>query len=108
MRAAMKQALGAVTMAVALSTVSTGLAAAQGAIADHVTPSGAYDQERLGPLGMHKCRAYRKVRKHSDEMQAADHGQLSPGDTKRLMAELSHVRHSAPVKLTPADCGVPL
>jgi hypothetical protein len=67
-------------------------ALAQGAVANHITPSREYDQ----------------LRAHSDAMQAADGGRLTPGDTRRLMAELAAARRTPPAHLTPADCGVPL
>ena len=107
----MRQALRRSLAATAVLTLALGAAraaSAQGPVSGHVSPSGEYDQERLGAGGLQKCTAYRKVRQHSDEMQAADHGVLSPGDTHRLMVELKQAKHMAPRKLTPADCGVPL
>ena len=108
MKQARGRAPGAGMAALVLATACAGVAAAQGAVAHHMTPSREYDQERLGSIGLAKCKAYKAVRRHSDEMQAADHGMLSPGDTRRLMAELTAAKHRPPVKLTPGDCGVPL
>ena len=100
--------LGAAAATLAILAGSMGAAAAQAPVSGHMTPSREYDQERLGPLGLEKCRAYKAVRRRSDQMQAADHGALTAGDTHRLTAELASVRHRAPRHLTPADCGVPL
>ncbi len=108
MTPALKPISGGLGLGLMLAVSMTTLATAQTPISGHVTPSGAFDQEHLGPGGLHKCRAYKQVRHHSDEMQAKDHGQLTPGDTRRLIAELSRARHMPPAKLTPADCGVPL
>jgi hypothetical protein len=97
--------------ALALSAFLAGgapAAYAQGAVADHMTPSREDDQERLGAAGLQKCAAYKHVRTHSAALQAADHGDLTPADRRRLDVELARARDLPPTRLTPADCGVAL
>lgn len=61
--------------------------------------------EHLGAAGLEKCRAFGKVRKDAEQLQAAGHGPISRLERQRLEAELAAVERRAPKSVTQATCG---
>ena len=62
----------------------------------------------FGADGLHKCRAFHKVREHAAELQRAEGGRLTRRDRKNLEAELRRAKSMPPAYATPVRCGVPL
>jgi hypothetical protein len=62
----------------------------------------------LGPSGLHKCSAFRKVREHTSQLQASDGGTITLAQRHRLETELTAAKQMSPKGLTPFECGVPL
>jgi len=61
--------------------------------------------EHFGAAGLEKCRAFGKVRKDTEQLQAVGHGQLSKLEQGRLEAQLAAVKRRAPRSVTPSTCG---
>jgi hypothetical protein len=64
--------------------------------------------QHLDANGMAKCRAFRRVRQDTGELQKARGGRLTLIEQKRLESELKRANAMAPASVTPAQCGVPL
>jgi hypothetical protein len=62
----------------------------------------------LGPSGLEKCSAFRKVREHTAQLQASGGGTITVAQRQSLEAELTSAKHMSPKRLTPFQCGVPL
>jgi len=62
----------------------------------------------LGPSGLEKCSAFRKVRTHTARLQASGGGAITASQRHRLEFELRTANNMPPKGLTPSQCGVPL
>ena len=67
-----------------------------------------WDQAHLGADGLEKCSAFRQVLNHTDQLQGAGRGPMSPAERTQLEAELNTAKMMQPAALTPFQCGVPL
>lgn len=71
-------------------------------------PNRARTLEHLGPNGLAKCRAFRRVRQQTAALQRAGGGSFSAQTRRRLEAELKAAKAMPPASTTPEVCGVPL
>jgi hypothetical protein len=92
----------------AVSTSQNSPALQNAPASSNVLRTQAWDQAHLGPDGMKKCSAFRKVLQDSQEAQGRDNGTMSAAQRSRLSQELSEARTMPPAAVTPFKCGVPL
>jgi hypothetical protein len=93
-------AIGAAIVSLALTTVA------------HAGPDTLKGRDwalrHLGPTGMEKCSAFRKVRAHTARLQASGGGVITASQRHQLEFELRAANKMPPKSLTPSQCGVPL
>ena len=95
-------------MAAAAMLIALGVAPAAGAASPNTLRGRAWDMRHLGPNGLEKCRAFRRVRNQTDQLQRANGGVITPRERKRLEAKLAAAKRLPPRSLTPYQCGVAL
>lgn len=99
--------MGGLRVHVATLTAALSIA---GGINSAASPSHgrAWALDHLGPAGLAKCRAFRRVRQETAGLQKAGEGTITRGERLRLEQRLARARAMPPASVTPVKCGVPL